>query len=131
MGHPQSGVDHQQGHVRAVDGPEGPHERVVLGVLVDPGLAAHPGCVDEPDGPVIGLHHGVHGVAGGARPIVDDGPLLAGQPVEQRRLSHVGAPDKGHPHDPLAVPLVNLVTVVDLGQSDYEAVQQIAGPATV
>ena len=80
----------QQGHVGAVEGLQGPHHRVVLGALVGAGLAPHPGGVDEADRAVGRLDHGVDGVAGGAGQVVDDRALLADQPVEQRRLAHVG-----------------------------------------
>ena len=94
-GDPDGGVDDEQGDVGAVDRLQGPDERVVLGALVDLRPAAHPGGVDEPDGPVLGLHHRVDGVAGGARQVVDHRPLLADQAVEERRLADVGPADDG------------------------------------
>ena len=95
MGDALGGVDDEQGDVGPVDGLQGPHQRVVLGALVDARLAAHAGGVDEADGPVGGLDDGVDGVAGRARQVVDDRALVADQPVEQRRLAHVGPADDG------------------------------------
>ncbi len=60
-------------------------------------LAAHAGGVDEADGSLGGLHHGVDGVAGGAGGIVGDRALVTDQPVEQGRLPDVGPADQRHP----------------------------------
>ena len=100
VGHALGGVDDEQGGVGPVDGLQGPHQRVVLGALVDLRLAPHPGGVDEAQRPVVGLDHGVDGVAGRARHVVHDRALVADEPVEQRRLADVG-PARRWRHRPI------------------------------
>ena len=97
------GVDHEQGDVGVVDRPQGPHERVVLGRVVDPRAPAHAGGVDEHDRSVLGLDERVDGVAGRAGEVVDDGAVLADEAVEQRRLADVGPPDDGDARRPRLV----------------------------
>ena len=67
--------------------------------------AAGPGRHPAPSADARGVHDahglavpvelGVDGVAGGARHVADDDPLLAGERVEQRALAHVGTTDDG------------------------------------
>ena len=57
--------------------------RVVLGVFVDFGFAAHACGVDESDRADFGFDERVDGVSGGAGHVVHDGPLLPHQSVEE------------------------------------------------
>ena len=58
-------------------------------------LAADSGGVDEPPRATVKLDELVDGVAGGARQLVDDDALAAGQGVEQGGLSDVRAAYQG------------------------------------
>ena len=89
------GVDHEEGDVGVVDRPQGTHERVVLGGVVDPRATAHPGGVDEDDRAVLGVDERVDRVAGRAWQVVDDRAIVTDEAVEQRRLADVGPADDG------------------------------------
>ena len=102
--HAVGGVDDEQRHVAAVDRRERADERVVLGAVVDPGLAAQPGRVDEPDPAFGGVDDRVDGVTGRPRHVVNDDPLGPDQPVEKRRLADVRAPDDRHRGDDGGLP---------------------------
>ena len=134
MGDPLGGVDDQQRDVSPVDRPERADQRVVLGSLVYPGLAPHTGRVDEPDRAVVGVDHRIDGVPGRPRLVVDHRTVLAGQPVEQRRLADVGSSDQRHADDSLAwrIRLTGGLTVVmRVRQQIDQPVQEVAGAAAV
>ena len=59
-------------------------------------FAAYAGRVDEHILHAVADHPFVHRVAGGSGDGRNDGALLAGERVEQRRFAHVGAADDGH-----------------------------------
>ena len=62
---------------------------------------------------------------------MDHGPVLAGQPVEQRRLPHVGAAYEGHPHDAFAWLLLDHLIGLVVRESGHQTVQKIACTAPV
>ena len=142
---PSGRVDHEQRDVGLVHGPQRPDERVVLGRIVDAALAPHAGRVDVADGPVGCVDHGVDGVAGGPGQVVDDGAVVADQPVEQRALAHVRPAHDGHGRDRragLAGILCAISVVVRLGvavrsqavgrgQPGDDLVEEVAGPPAV
>ena len=130
VGHAVGGVDHEQRGVGAVDGLERADQAEVLGRLVDAAAAAHAGGVDEAQRAVVGLDDGVDGVARGARHVVDDRALVADQPVEQRRLPDVGAPDD-RDREEVVVVVVVAVEVVGLGELGDHVVEEVAAPPPV
>ena len=86
LGDALPGVDHDDAHVRPVNGHLGAHDGEFLNPVVHLGLAADAGRIQP----------GVHRVPGGAGHIADNHPLLAQHPVHKRRLAHVGLADDGH-----------------------------------
>ena len=88
-----AGVDQEQHHVRFLDGQFGlgAHARFQA-VVVD---VLEAGRVDQDQVEVAQAAAGEAAVAGDAGPVVDDGELLAGQPVEQRGLADVRPADDG------------------------------------
>ena len=68
-------IDHDQAHVRPVDGHSCPENAVLFNVLFDFGLFPHSGGVDKNKAAFI-VGEGVDGVAGGARHVGHDDPLL-------------------------------------------------------
>ena len=84
-------VDDEQRHVGLVDGQ--------LRLVAHPGLQAlisdilEAGGVDQLQIEVADPPGAEAPVPGDARPVIDDGQLAPRQPVEQRRLAHVGTPD--------------------------------------
>ena len=124
VGEPQRRVHHQEHHVGPVDGAHGPHEAVVLHVLVHLALAPQPRGVHDAVEAALVLHQGVHGVAGGARHVADDGAVVAGQLVGERALAGVGAADDGHVD---GVDLVShALAQVELAQLVHHGIQQVA-----
>src|SRR5690606_11669334 len=70
-------------------------ERHLEHVAVElPLRVVHSGGVHQGDLRVRAVHHPEDPVAGGLGLVADDGELLAGQPVEQGALAHVGAADE-------------------------------------
>ena len=101
------------------------------GALVDAALAAHAGGVDEAHRPspvstMVSIESRV--VPGH---VVDDGPVLADEAVEQRRLAHVGTPHDGHAEDGAAVLHRGDPAVILGGRRTAEGVEQVAGAAAV
>jgi hypothetical protein len=92
-------------------GPLGAQRGVVLDVLGDLGLAAHARGVDEDHVAVGVAQRQVDRVAGRARDVGDDDALLAEDPVDQRGLADVRAPDDRQAHEALLLGLL-----VALGQ---------------
>ena len=99
VGHTLGGIEHEQCHVGVIERSQRPHERVVLGALAASGSTPHACGVDELDRAVLGLDQGVDGIARRPGKVVDDGALLARQPVEQRRLADVRATHDRHGRD--------------------------------
>src|SRR5207248_11624173 len=103
------------------------HQRVVLGAFVDAALAAHAGSVDEADRPLVGLDHGVDAVARGSWYVVDHGPVVADEAIEQGRFADVGP---AHDGDGRNVRLDGLRRLVGfrlrLGQTVDHGVEEIA-----
>ena len=97
---PLHAVNDEQGDVGPPDGPQGPQDAVLLHSTRDAAPPPDTGGVNQGDGDFRAvvrrpLQAGVNGVAGGAGEGADDGPLLAQQPVQQRRLADVRASDDG------------------------------------
>ena len=90
-------VEDQHRDLGAVDGGGGAQRGVVLVArrLLDP--LADAGGVDEAPGAAAELDQLVDRVDGGAGDVVDDDPLRAGQPVEQRGLADVRLADDRDP----------------------------------
>ena len=101
VGDALGGVDDEQGDVGLVDRGQGPHDREVLGAVVDLAAAAHAGGVDEADRPVVGVHDRVDRVARGAGHVVHHGAVVADEAVEQRGLADVGPADDRDGEDPV------------------------------
>ncbi len=93
LGHAEWGLEHEQGDVGPVDRLQAADEGEVVGPLGLLEGAAHAGGVDQPVAAAGPLDDRVDGVAGRARGRVDDGQVLAGQPVEQAGLADVGPAD--------------------------------------
>ena len=120
------GVDHDEAHVRPLDGQLRPHDGELLHPLVHLGLAADAGGVDEHIAAQLVFIHGVHRVPGGAGHVADDDPLLPQDVVHQGALAHVGLADDGHLDEILVLP------VLFHGREVLETlVQQIAGAVAV
>src|SRR5436190_285767 len=67
--HAVDSVDHEEGDIGGVDGPERAYQRVVLGAVVDPALPTHACGVDETDRAFRRVDHRVDRVARRARQI--------------------------------------------------------------
>ncbi len=100
------GIDHQHHDVGPLDGA---HRQDHAGhlhgavLLDDLGLAADAGGVDQDEAVAVALDQGIDGVAGGPGAVVDEHPLLAGQPVDQGGFPCVGPPDDRHPDQPVGL----------------------------
>ena len=135
MGDALGGVDDEQRGVGPVDGLEGPHQRVVLGALVDlRPCGASPPCRRSGWAPRR-VDDGVDRVAGGARQVVDDGAVVADEPVEQRRLADVGTAHDGDTGDVVlvaaSVPAALGLDFGRLGQQRDDGVEEVARLAAV
>src|SRR3954463_10718647 len=86
---PLGGVDQDEGDVGTLRRLEGAQLGVELDPLPVPPLASQAGRVDEDEGALAALQHGVHGVAGGARDLAHDQPLAAEERVDEARLADV------------------------------------------
>ena len=89
------GIDHQQGDVRPLDGPNGAQHAVFLHAPLYLAAAPHAGGVDQGQGRAMPENVRVNGVAGGTGKGADNGALLAQQTIEQAALADVGAPRDG------------------------------------
>ena len=107
--------------MRRFDGANRPEQPVILDPLGLDGTAKA-GRVDEADGPPIHLHDRVDGVARGTGLLVDHGPFLPHQPVEQRRLPHVRPSHQGEPG------LMLDFSSRSLGQDVKDPVEQVTAP---
>ena len=136
------GVDHQDGDVGPLQGAQGAQGGVLLGAAIGLGRAAEPGGVDEAHRAVGRLDHRVDGVARRAGQVVHDGALLAQEPVEERRLPHVGTADDGDARRARVAPVLKTrcrAGVVALGgvprprpgEEGDHLVEQITRPAPV
>ena len=84
LGHALLRVDHDEAHVRTVDGHRGAQHAVALDHVVDLRLFAHAGGVDEDILALLVFKVRVDGVARRARNIADDHALGAENAVRQR-----------------------------------------------
>jgi len=91
-------VDDEHDHVGAADGLERAVDHEELGAVLDLGLAAQAGRVEELVGGVADRHGGVDGVARGAGHLGRDGAVVPEQAVQEGALADVGLPDDGHAH---------------------------------
>ena len=92
-----AGVDHEQDHVRRVDG-----NRDLLFDVLGQGVRfvqAHPTGVDQLRVAILDLQEMRHAVAGDAGGGIDDRNPSAGQPVEDARLADVRSTDNHNPRD--------------------------------
>ena len=87
-------VDDEDDDVGLLDGQAG----LVLDALLDgvAGVDLQAAGVDDDVAAVVPLGHAVEPVAGRAGAVLDDGPTLADDAVEERGLAHVGAAHDGH-----------------------------------
>ena len=116
-------VAHDQRDVGALRRPLRAQRRVVLDGLLDLGLAADAGGVDEHQPAAVDLQLGVDRVAGGPGHLGDDHPLAAQEGVHERGLADVRAADDREAHEVLLLGLDLLVGREQL----HEPVQQVAG----
>ena len=119
-------IDEDERHVGALGGLERPQLRVVLDALALIALAPDPSRVDEDERLVAAAQNGVDRVAGRARLLRDDHPLLAEQRVEQARLADVRPPE-----DRDADRLLPRLGRPAPGQSRDDRVQQVARAVAV
>ena len=87
------GVTDDERDIRALGGALGAQRRVVLDRVRDLRLAAHAGGVDEDQLALADHQRHVDRVAGGARDVGDDHPLLAEEAVDERGLADVRPAD--------------------------------------
>ena len=122
-GDPVGRVADDERDVGALDRPLRAQRRVVLDGVLDLGLAAQAGGVDEDQLAPVDLHRQVDRVARGARDVGDDHALRARDAVDERRLADVRAPDHGEADDVLLLGGDLLLG----GQHVDERVEQVAG----
>jgi hypothetical protein len=89
------GVHHQDHHLGEGDGADRVLRRQPFQLLVDLGLAAQAGGVDQADLASVPFPVDRNGVPGDARLWPDEEAILADQPVDQRGLARVRPPDDG------------------------------------
>src|SRR5579883_555334 len=85
------GIEHQQHHVGHADVPAGHDHAQLFGHGFGLALAADARGVDEDVLDAVACDGFIHGIAGGSGDGGDDGPLGAGERVEQGRFADVGA----------------------------------------
>ena len=93
--HALGGVQHQQHHVGHADVAARHHHAQLLRHIAGLALAADAGGIDEDVLRAVVRDGLVHGIARGAGDGRNDGPLLAGERVEQGRFADVGPADDG------------------------------------
>ena len=126
LGDAVSGVDHDEAHIRPLNGQLGTHNGELLHPLVHLGLAADARRVDEHIAAVLVFIQGVHRVPGGAGHVADNDPLFAQNVVDERGFAHIGLANDGHLDAVvLFLPLVLLREVLQA------LVQQVAGAVAV
>ncbi len=89
-------VQQDQRHVRPAHGGQGAGDAVPLHRPADAALGTDPGRVHQDVVPAVVAEPGVHGVPGRPRLGTDQDTLGPQDPVDQRRLSHVGPADDRH-----------------------------------
>ena len=119
-------VDEHERDVGALGGRERAQLRVVLDPLALLALAAEPGGVDEHEGAVAALEHGVDRVARRAGHLGDDHALLAEQRVQEARLADV-RPAEDRDADRLLADLLRAAA----GEHRHDRVEQVAGAVAV
>src|SRR5690606_21753745 len=87
------GIEHQQYHVRRLDGLEGLDDAELLYGLVDPAVPSHAGGVDQHVGLPVAAERHQDAVARGAGLVIGEHALFAEYPVDERGFADVGAPD--------------------------------------
>ena len=126
LGHALGRVDHDEADVRAVDGHGRAQHAVFFDALLDPGLFAHTGGVDEDIFAGLVFKVGVDGVARRARDVGDDDALLPENAVRQRGFADVRLADDGDlEHVALLLRLLLVGEVSDAG------VEQVARAVAV
>ncbi len=88
-------VEHQDDHVRLVDGLQRLGNAHALDEVLDPGATSHPGGVDQQELAPVAFEGHQNAVAGGAGLLVRDHALLSQQAIHQRGLADVRAADDG------------------------------------
>ena len=88
-------VDHRDHHVRAFYGLQGLDHRELLDHIVDLGATPHTGGVDQLEVPALVLKWHGDAVAGGARQIGGQHPILTDQAIDQCGFAGIGAADHG------------------------------------
>ncbi|MNE36119.1 hypothetical protein D3C80_1299190 [compost metagenome] len=101
-------VHHQHDHLGEGDGADGVGDRQLFQLLLDAGLAAHPGGVDKADRLAFVFPVDRDGVAGDAGLGACQQPVFTQHAVDQGRLARIGTPDDGD-----ADRLVRLVDLFD------------------
>ncbi len=123
IGQAEGRIHDEQRHVGAIDRTHGAHEPVILDILVDLGLAAQAGRVDDRVESAFMLDRRIDRVARRARDVAHDGAFFADQTIRKRALPRIRTADDGHVDDVLALlglALGNVADDVDHG------IQQIA-----
>ncbi len=122
VGHALAGVEHHHRYLALLDRLQGLDDGKGLDRLVHLRLAADAGGVHQPVLAALALQVRRDRVAGGARDVGGDHPLLAQQPVDQGGLAHVGAADERQAH-PLRV-VVQLLGLTLLRQPGEDPLHQ-------
>ena len=88
-------IDHDQAHIRALDGELCAHDGEFLNAVVHAGLAPDAGGIDKDILAVFILKAGVHAVARRTGDVADDDALFAEDEVHERGLADVRLADDG------------------------------------
>ena len=125
--HPGRGVDDEEDGVRALHRMDAAHQAVAFDLVAVGRLAPNACGVDQDDGDSVVDELGVDGVARCARHRADQGPLVAEQGVEQRRLADVRP---AHDREPVGL-LVGGRFEIGRRQRFEHAVEEVPHPDAV
>ena len=92
-----TGIQHQHHDIRCCNRLQCLDDTELLDRLADTGLATHTGRIDQGIGAAVALERDEDAVAGGARQVVCQHPLLAEDPVDQRGLADIRPANDGDP----------------------------------
>ena len=96
LAHAFGGINHQQRDVSGFQMLARHHYGEFFRHQVGLAFAADAGGIDKSEGFAVVLDNFIDRVTRGPRDRRDDGPLGAGQPVQQRGFAHVGMSDDRH-----------------------------------
>ena len=119
-----AGIEHQQDHIGATDGPFGAAGRIEFDVFFDLGFLAQTSRVDQGEVAARVVDRHIDGVAGGAREVGDDDPFLTAQGVGQAAFADV-APAGEAELDAMIFDGIGRGRGADRGQALGQAFEQI------